>query len=379
MPYNSMFDAYARGKNQRILEDQAAQRNALGQLEIEQQRQFNALGADPNSTPEQYARIGRSDVANALTGQANARRELDAAQKKQFATMMVQAAQYGLQSNTPKAFIEQNYPQLVELAGPQWATADDAMVKAKLQEAIGIFGPVAGIGPPEARGAGALYKYVGQDGNPLYGDAATAAGKTPYIEPNDNRAPSGYRYAANGRLEAIPGGPADPTTPSTKDDSRIFAKADKLRDEFNTQSKEFITVNDNYNTVQQVAANPSAAGDLSMIFAFMKMLDPNSVVREQEFANAQNAAGVPDRVRNAYNKMLNGERLNESQRQDFINQAANLYKSKKARQDAVVKRYTDIAKRNNVNPDDVVGDLGVVLGGAPVPANPQIVDFGSLK
>jgi hypothetical protein len=29
---------------------------------------------------------------------------------------------------------------------------------------------------------------------------------------------------------------------------------------------------------------------MAMIFAFMKMLDPSSVVRETEFANAQNAA-----------------------------------------------------------------------------------------
>jgi len=39
------------------------------------------------------------------------------------------------------------------------------------------------------------------------------------------------------------------------------------------------------------------------------MLDPGSVVRESEFATAQNAAGVPDQVRNMYNKVLSGTRL----------------------------------------------------------------------
>jgi hypothetical protein len=42
----------------------ARRRNALADLDIEQQKRFNALG--PDATPEQYARVGRSDVSNAL-------------------------------------------------------------------------------------------------------------------------------------------------------------------------------------------------------------------------------------------------------------------------------------------------------------------------
>lgn len=190
-----------------------------------------------------------------------------------------------------------------------------------------------------------------------------------YVPPQaqgGQNAPSGYRFTPQGSLAAIPGGPADPNTKSTKDDSRTFAKADKLRDEFNSQSKDFVSVNDAYNVVKETAANPSAAGDLSLIFAYMKMLDPTSVVREQEFANAQNAAGIPDRVRNAYNKALKGERLNPDQRKDFINQAKNLYGTRKARNDQLKGRYSEIAKRNGVNPDDVVGDLDVIVGGPTV-------------
>jgi hypothetical protein len=68
-------------------------------------------------------------------------------QKTQFAKIMVTAAQYGIQSQNPKAFIEQNYPELAQLAGPQWAQLDDNGVRMKLQDAMGKFGPLAGIGP----------------------------------------------------------------------------------------------------------------------------------------------------------------------------------------------------------------------------------------
>lgn len=252
-------------------------------------------------------------------------------------------------------------------------TAED-LTPDQLAEALPMFAAQAGQAPADQYeqvsgprgsviqrkvGSGELKQIVGADNteSPNYGRAA--------------RPPSGYTYGPDGvSLMAIPGGPADPNTKSTKDDSRTFAKADKLRDEFNTQSKDFITVGDSYNMVQEVAKRPDAAGDLSMIFAFMKMLDPNSVVREQEFANAQNAAGVPDRIRNQYNKIINGERLNPTQRAEFIGQAKNLFNTRKARQEVLTKRYAEIAKRNGVNPDDVVGDLSVVMGGAPPAAAP---------
>ena len=55
------------------------------------------------------------------------------------------------------------------------------------------------------------------------------------------------------------------------------------------------------------------------------MLDPGSVVRESEFATAQNAAGVPDRVRAKYNAVINGEKLATTQRDDFFDRSNKLY------------------------------------------------------
>lgn len=109
-----------------------------------------------------------------------------------------------------------------------------------------------------------------------------------------------------------------------------------------------------YEKVKKAAENPSAAGDLSLIFGYMKMLDPGSVVREGEFASAQNAAGIPDRIKNAYNKAISGERLSEDQRKDFINQAGNIYNSQAKTQGALSKYYGDLAKRSGVRSEDVV-------------------------
>lgn len=101
-----------------------------------------------------------------------------------------------------------------------------------------------------------------------------------------------------------------------------------LRKEFNSlpDVKEFRDVQNSYNKIL-TASNWTAAWDMSMIFAYMKMLDPGSVVREWEFANAQNSAGIPDRIRNAYNNALKWTRLSQKQRDEFLDVAKWIYQS----------------------------------------------------
>jgi|688.fasta_scaffold94680_2 hypothetical protein len=99
----------------------------------------------------------------------------------------------------------------------------------------------------------------------------------------------------------------------------------KFRTEYNTQTKPYQEVKSAYG--RMLASEDTAVGDLSLIFGYMKMLDPGSVVREGEFATAQNAAGVPERIMNVYNRLISGERLNASQRNSFKGQAKGLYNS----------------------------------------------------
>jgi hypothetical protein len=58
--------------------------------------------------------------------------------------------------------------------------------------------------------------------------------------------------------------------------------ASELRREYNNlpEVKNSGTILSAHRTIQTVAKNPSAAGDLSLIFSYMKLLDPESSVRE---------------------------------------------------------------------------------------------------
>lgn len=130
--------------------------------------------------------------------------------------------------------------------------------------------------------------------------------------------------------------------------------ANQLRQDFLTVSKSFKDVKEGYSRIVESAKNPSAAGDLSMIFSYMKILDPTSVVREGEQATAANARGVPEAVKSWYNRVLSGEKLSEDQRADFLNRAGMLYKSAESQQEQIEGQFEAMARRQMINPDDVV-------------------------
>jgi hypothetical protein len=133
----------------------------------------------------------------------------------------------------------------------------------------------------------------------------------------------------------------------------------KVRGEYTGQLKDFVSVRDAFGRVAAAAEDPSAAGDLALIFNYMKMLDPGSVVREQEFANAQNAAGVPERVRAAYNNALRGERLTDNTRADFLDRAGRLFSTQLNTANKTREVYGSLADQYGFSRDRVTPDLSL--------------------
>lgn len=139
-----------------------------------------------------------------------------------------------------------------------------------------------------------------------------------------------------------------------------FTQAKDLRKEFVDSNKEFRDVRNSWARVQESAESPSAAGDLALIFNYMKMLDPGSTVREGEFANAQNSGGVPDMIRAQYNKIMRGERLSDDMRGDFTNRAEMLYNRQVDQYKQSISEYTRLAQRMGIDPREVIVDLSLV-------------------
>jgi len=142
-------------------------------------------------------------------------------------------------------------------------------------------------------------------------------------------------------------------------DKEIKTLEGKLRGELQDLSKPFYQVRDSYNRVEASARNPSAAGDLALLFNYMKILDPGSVVRESEFAQAADTGSFGERIKAAVGKVVKGERLSADMRQDFIDRARDLYKAQLKQQTHIETSYGGLVERYGGTPGNVVLPLGV--------------------
>jgi hypothetical protein len=132
--------------------------------------------------------------------------------------------------------------------------------------------------------------------------------------------------------------------------------ATTLRKEFNglNEVKDYKDVAIAYDKVEASAKSKTAAGDMALIFGFMKMLDPGSTVREGEYASAQDSTNLPGKVVNIYNKVVAGERLNEDQRKEFLGEARKAAKAHEKNIKSTVNQYGGLADKFKIERGEVM-------------------------
>lgn len=137
--------------------------------------------------------------------------------------------------------------------------------------------------------------------------------------------------------------------------------------------KDFRNVQSSFNSIQAAGADQTGASDMAMIFAFNKLMDPGSVVREGEFDRAASIGGVPDRVRSAIQKVQNGESLTPRLRQEIVNTAQSLYEVRRDQYNDLADRYRGLAKTDGLSPDTVARQE---FRGQRVTQNPSTQEMG---
>ena len=145
---------------------------------------------------------------------------------------------------------------------------------------------------------------------------------------------------------------------------KSFERENKLSDDFRAESKDYLTVRDSFSRIQQTGKQATPASDLSMVFNYMKMLDPGSVVRESEFRQAATAKPLLERVGlswDALQTLWQGNKLTPQQRQDFFNQAQGLYDSALEDHTNTAGVYRQRAARAGLNPENVVIDYDTTV------------------
>lgn len=178
------------------------------------------------------------------------------------------------------------------------------------------------------------------------------------------------------------------------DPAKGFDKEGRLRGEYVKGSGDFQKQNAAFGRIQAAAEDPSPAGDLALIFNYMKLLDPGSTVREGEFATAQGAMAalgreeesggvVPNFVKSYVAQLTEGTRLLPEQRKDFYDRSSKLFGEATKQHELMKGRYSALAEGYGLNPGNVVIDLmtadpsrTINLGGSnPTPAPSKAIDY----
>jgi len=217
--------------------------------------------------------------------------------------------------------------------------------------------------PAQAYGAPGRFRRPGADGTPqdVYGSAGSRGGfreMAPGLTPITGQKPweamdmtEDQYYRHGGRMAGLQarasGGGAG---------GGGLTNEVKIYNEFESATKPHKVRAEAFGTILASANDPSPAGDLSLIFSYMKVLDPGSTVREGEYAEARNSAGIPERVRAIYNNALNGEKVSAATRQDFLGRSIMLIQASMQEFDGIRKHWDGVAAANGVDPSRATYD-----------------------
>lgn len=140
---------------------------------------------------------------------------------------------------------------------------------------------------------------------------------------------------------------------------KVFQMEKQLREEYVKRSGQFTELRSSYETIkasgEAAYGDTTGAADVAMIMAFMKMLDPGSVVRETEFANAENTAGLFNTLKNLLPKIGQGKKLGDAQRKNFLGLAAKYMEAAAGFEKELRSDLTKVATDYGLSTDRVFG------------------------
>jgi hypothetical protein len=168
-----------------------------------------------------------------------------------------------------------------------------------------------------------------ENGRPVEKIVADQAGTSypAYVKPDRDKEPKDY---------------------TREDRDRLQAQYDK-----DPEVRKNKAVLQSYSEVQALAQDTSPAGDLALVFSYMKALDPGSVVKESEVETAQALGSLQDRAKAKLEQMSGGGNLSPRQRQDLINQVEKLAANSAKNLETIESQFVDQASRRKVSQEDL--------------------------
>jgi hypothetical protein len=280
-----------------------------------------------------------------------------------------------------KGFLQNNELQRQVSSDSAKATEAKRKASGKLNQ-----GEIQGL---VAKGASVSDKPF-EGGVPYYGEDGVIAG---YVGPKRGASPAAKTRSvdtvdASGKpitkiVEDKPGSEFQAyQKPEKAPEDKSNENSTTLRKEYDSHptTKQTSLIVGAYDKIQRAATNPkpSPATDMSLVYSYMKLMDPGTGVKEGEYASAENTKGIPDTIIGLYNKAREGVRLTPQQRENFVTEAGSLVDSQLEQQKIQDERFAGYAKGYKLDPNQVI-DPSFEKARATRAPKPETVAGGPIK
>lgn len=217
--------------------------------------------------------------------------------------------------------------------------------------------------------------------DPVTGQARVVSSQQNTQSP-DNAASVGASYAN----AAATRGAAATLAQGNRDAARIqtnFSNEQGLRKEFDAlpEVKNYKQALPAYQAVIDAAGRNTPQADINLIYGIAKLYDPNSVVREGEYATVANSPNIPDRIKGYAQYLQGGGRLAPNVKEQIKAEAEGRLQSYQGEVTKARDSYANIAQQAGIRPEQVLQGTGEFQQGArtPTPRPAKTVKFSDLK
>lgn len=135
-----------------------------------------------------------------------------------------------------------------------------------------------------------------------------------------------------------------------------FKEEAEISKQFESQQpvKDYNVIRPFYKKLASSANNKTTAGDIGVVFSYMKMLDPGSRITEGEVTSVEQAPNVPSRIIGAYNRLVQTGKFDDNFRQEILSAAKGLNDVNEKEYRSVVKRFTKMASKRGLDPENII-------------------------
>lgn len=159
---------------------------------------------------------------------------------------------------------------------------------------------------------------------------------------------------------------------SNRDSARIqtqFGNEQGLRKEFDNlpEVKNYKQALPAYQAVKDAVGRNTTQADINLVYGIAKLYDPNSVVREGEYATVANSPNIPERIKGYAQYLQGGGRLTPKVKQEIMAEANGRLESYQGEVGKARDSYANIARQAGIPPERVLQGAGEFRQGETAP------------